>query len=165
MVTDFEEMKDPLKDGMKEEENELIKEQIAVEDSNIMIDFEAVKNPVKQELKEEESSFEEYKTHGRLWHFYWKSSFKGRHFYDWGTTTVEDTNIMIDFEAVKNPLKKELKKEDKFVDLKSWADAFNKQKMVETIEEVNKGVFHGFDATDIPKSKISVHKKLVLMRK
>ena len=72
------------------------------------------------------------------------------------TEEQEDGDIMIDFEAVKNPLKKELKKEDKFVDLKSWADAFNKQKMVETIEEVNKGVFHGFDATDIPKSKINV---------
>ena len=73
------------------------------------------------------------------------------------TEEQEDGDIMIDFEAVKNPLKKELKKEDKFVDLKSWADAFNKQKMVETIEEVNKGAFHGFDATDIPKSKINVY--------
>ena len=72
------------------------------------------------------------------------------------TEEQEDSNIMIDFEAVKNPLKKEIKEEDKFVvDLKSWADAFNKKEEVKTIEEVKEGAFHGFDTIDILKSKIN----------
>ena len=54
MVINFEAMKDLLKDGIKEEENDLIKEQLAMEDSNIMIDFEAVKNSVKKEIKVED---------------------------------------------------------------------------------------------------------------
>ena len=59
---------------------------------------------------------------------------------------MEDNNIMIDFE--------EIKEEDKFVvDLKSFR---KKEEGIETIGEVNKGAFHGFDATDIPKSKIKI---------
>ena len=47
---------------MKEEENDLNDEQIAVEESKIMIDFEAVKNFVKKEIKEEDNSIDEVET-------------------------------------------------------------------------------------------------------
>ena len=38
----------------------------------------------------------------------------------------------------------------------SWAYAFDKKEVIETTEKANKGFFHGFDATDIPKSKFNV---------
>ena len=62
MVINFEAMKDHLKEEMKEEENDLNDEQIAVEESKIMIDFEAVKNSVKKEIKEEDNSIDEVET-------------------------------------------------------------------------------------------------------